>query len=922
MPTRARPLPSHVCHALVVAALFTLLFAWLFARPFIEHAYLIESDLFDSFLPRFLGTFSPWSSAEWGGYLYAAQSDHAPLYPVNAFFRWVVQSWNGYIVSAYVIAACGTYAYLYSLTRSRLAAAFAGATYALSEAMMERIAHINLVHEIAWIPVLFLVIDRMRASGSLRWVAVGGFTAGSMFLIGQPQLPLYACLAAAIYAVIGGVAGRAGRRYWLSIAGMFVLGSLLSAAKTFPQLEVSSVTARQFVSFDLFVSHSNTPAQMWSVLFPRIEHEGREAPTYVGVAGILLTLVALSLARRNWRVTFWLLVTLVGLVLGAGDATPLSVLAYKIPLYDRFRIVARHLALAAFGMAALAGFSVAALQRREVRGRGLAAALLIFTSVFVVGALALRTAPPDLLAASYAAVVVPQLAIAAAAAVACVAVAVRPGHRLPASALIVVAVFDLVHALPYGVSIGGLEAPVLAWQGTQPSVHVRRLSADLARLHQRLLSPFGTGADELVPAGYGRLWNVPLLGGFGQLLPARHSALAMMQVNGRVDPIVLTANPTLDLLAVKYLVLKGRDLEHGDPIERHGVLWSAEPLDVSVGEPECGQKYPRTVSYSLPADGLTAGLRLAWHLRCSEDVPQGRAVGTLRITSPQGVVFQQDIRAGVEIADQGLIDPDVRQRARHRAIDVFDAASPAPTYLLSVDLPAPTARARLEIQSTTAGWLELQRLTVVDDQGHQHPQHMPELVLQDEARWRRHDTIYTSATSDRTVDESSENEQPYVTFENLTARPRAWVTTEIVPLSERDQLRAAHFGYLPNGQRFDPRRMALVDAGPLAPRAWQGEASSRVTRATDGAFSIAVATTSGGFLVLSEGWYPGWQARVDGTAATIYHADVSLQGIVLPPGQHTVTFSLVSPAFQVGAATSVLALLTCAVLGLRAMLRT
>ena len=45
-----------------------------------------------------------------------------------------------------------------------------------------------------------------------------------------------------------------------------------------------------------------------------------------------------------------------------------------------------------------------------------------------------------------------------------------------------------------------------------------------------------------------------------------------------------------------------------------------------------------------------------------------------------------------------------------------------------------------------------------------------------------------------------------------------------------------------------------------------------------------------GVLVLTDAHYPGWVAELDDTPTTIHRADLSLRGVMLPPGDHKVTF--------------------------------
>jgi hypothetical protein len=48
--------------------------------------------------------------------------------------------------------------------------------------------------------------------------------------------------------------------------------------------------------------------------------------------------------------------------------------------------------------------------------------------------------------------------------------------------------------------------------------------------------------------------------------------------------------------------------------------------------------------------------------------------------------------------------------------------------------------------------------------------------------------------------------------------------------------------------------------------------------------------TSTGYLMLSDVWYPGWKAQIDGRAAPILRADYLFQAILVSPGTHQITF--------------------------------
>lgn len=60
-----------------------------------------------------------------------------------------------------------------------------------------------------------------------------------------------------------------------------------------------------------------------------------------------------------------------------------------------------------------------------------------------------------------------------------------------------------------------------------------------------------------------------------------------------------------------------------------------------------------------------------------------------------------------------------------------------------------------------------------------------------------------------------------------------------------------------------------------------------------------------GWLVLSDRFYPGWSARVDGRPAKIYKANVLVRAVRLGPGKHKIDFRFAPRSLAIGAAISV-----------------
>jgi hypothetical protein len=298
-PARSRRWASHpALHAALVLGPFAALYVWLFCRGIIEGTLLAESDLYEYHLPIFRAPLTLWSDFEFAGFPAFADPQNATWYPLHLLFARLVPSWTAYIVSAYVLGASFTYAYVLGMTRSRLAAAIGALGFALGGGLLARTAHAAILHSIIWLPLALLSVDRIRDSGATRFVAVGALGIAGCVLGGHPQFAVYSLYCVVLYAAVGGVAARARRSYYAAIVAMIAAGGLLAAIQLVPFAEASFETARIAVGFSQFVSHSTTLSELVTIpVLPALPHEGREAPLYVGLGVLVLALVGAS----KWR---------------------------------------------------------------------------------------------------------------------------------------------------------------------------------------------------------------------------------------------------------------------------------------------------------------------------------------------------------------------------------------------------------------------------------------------------------------------------------------------------------------------------------------------------------------------------------------------------------------------------------------------
>jgi hypothetical protein len=427
----------------------------------------------------------------------------------------------------------------------------------------------------------------------------------------------------------------------------------------------------------------------------------------------------------------------------------------------------------------------------------------------------------------------------------------------------------------------------------------------------------GTTRDAILPSGFARLWHIPVAGGYGPILLGNFQALATAGNNGDIRPELLALNDAaLDLLAVRYIVVRDDDFPPPPRFERSGLTWYEPALNMRIGRDDCGYPYRRATSIRLSGRAIDR-ISIVARLRCSEDVAQGTEVGSIQIAGADGVQGERRFIAGVDIADSALDDPRVRARAKHTpAANRFeDPELPPDVYTLNVELPAAVTDPTLRLTGEgTGGWLSIERLTVRESDSVPHPQSLVDLFLHDDRRWKEIRRIRTSPTTDRDRDEDDPGERGYTIYENLHALPRAWIVSRVKAYTDADALAAVRFGQLPDGSAFDAHSMAIVSAedGDRLEREYAaGDVNAQIEDIGDGRIEVTARSSAGGFLVLSETYYPGWQARVDGTVTPVRRVDYALQGVPVPAGTHTVVFEFVSRSRRAGAIMSIAGVIAC-----------
>ena len=146
-------------------------------------------------------------------------------------------------------------------------------------------------------------------------------------------------------------------------------------------------------------------------------------------------------------------------------------------------------------------------------------------------------------------------------------------------------------------------------------------------------------------------------------------------------------------------------------------------------------------------------------------------------------------------------------------------------------------------------------------------------------------------------------------LKNVDAFPRTWIVHRVMQASSPEDLQARM-----DDTAFDARSTGLLlESGPSV-QSCTGDELSQISQR--GANSVVINTRLNckGMLILSDVWYPGWVALVDGAPAHIYQPYSALRGVVLDQGRHRVEFHYRPISALVGAVMSILGIVgACAI---------
>jgi hypothetical protein len=936
--------------ALLVLPALILLF---FHRMAFSNLILARGDTFLYFYPYWAmasaalrdGRIPLWNPHIFMGVPFLANSQAGFFYPLN-WPLWLLlpvpYAASATILLHLTIAGWGT-----MLAGRRLlalewpAALLSGVAFALGGYLTAQIEHLNQLQGLAWLPWFFVALAPLANSGALpgsvfsrTTIAVAGLFALQL-LAGHTQTAFISGVAVVSWLLVVSVRQRdslrLARRAITLLLAAGTLSLLLAAMQLSPTLELTQLSSRQGgLPENEVLSFSWHPLHLARAMLPLYGQSlFTEYVTFLPLAILILALIGAWRWRTQPAIAAFLLLAIIALVLAFGRFTPVYWLLARLPGFNLFRVPARWLILYAFSAALLSGAGWQTIrlalggqdESRQVTKRAVRLAVFLLAGL-IAWSVAGRWLAGIILTGAEAPYESPSALTLA-------------GWTIELL-FVMASIWATVYAAGYSPLLS-TPLPVRARQtgraahGTFPILCRSPLSY---RLPPVVLNATGYGllllsgvvlfiASRALP--YNHL-TTPEAYFDWRPAPARLAAVSDCAV-----PAVACLDPTARFLSLSDTFFDPGDLSEINAlyagqldaaslytyivaikekeiiVPNLSMVFGLEAVDGFDGGVLPLRTYSQLMQLILPEEMTTADGRLREHL---DAVPEARWLDLFNarfvITDKVGDAWYE----GVYFDRQNPVSPIeepviIGHMPRFEATELWVLVEGEPGEivvettagrewkitgeLLQPGLyryawPEPALAQQIRILPCAESGCSVTGLTLVD---------------------HRDNTFHSLVAGNYRLIHSGDVK----IYENLDVLSRAFIVYDW-----RWTAGLAESVALMKPQTFDPRYEAtLVGNGPL-PAAVEGSGTAEILTYEPERVVLQVESNMPGLLLLTDSFYPGWEATVDGAPATIYAADALFRGVFIPAGTHEVAFVYRPYWFYLGPALSIIGFLLCVVL--------
>lgn len=838
-----------------------------------------------------------------------SQSSYLPTLLIMKIFPAVI-GYNLLLLLHYAAAGFFTYIYLKTLKINKAAAFIGGLCFMFFGFLSAHKGHNTMVSAAVWLPLILYFVERYFENRKLKYLFFSSLGFALSILAGYPAVSMYTGMIVLPYIIFRVLSinnyNTFSKKIGTIIASnsiIFIGALLLSAIIILPIIESLPFITRDKISYDFFSGYSFSLTDLPLLLFPYFY--GNDSPGYTpyfgpwnlteitGYMGILpLSFAFLSLIlwrKENRQIIFWSVIAASGFILALGDSTPLYRLMYHIPIYNLFRIPARNWFEVNFAVAILAGFFVhysATTKASKYFNRWTKILVLILImSILVIFGIAKIVQTSSIIKdtnklnlfientqLSSPAIYIPLLIIS----ISIIFILLIDRYFYKKLFLIFMVIFIFMDLFSFGHFYDNIYGEV-PFENREKNEIYNFLKADGTGKDFRVL-PLEVYEKELYP-NLNMIYGINVINGYGPIWLKNYKLLTSFEANG-IPPnyqLLISNSKVMSILSTRY------------------VLTADEKKMMFI------ESIMATTQNISPDNIINGFFQDGWNILQSSK--KDKEVVVLQSYNGKDVsIVQKNFK--LEKNENYMIFFEARSINLEEPLIVdfynmgYDTTEQERQFdyqVISKDFKNFYAVFNSGINPPENAYLRFFTLSKI-------PVEIKNVVL------TKVNSIYYWGSKQEGVyplyKKVYENKDKVAIYENMNFLPRARFVQNVTSVKNFDETNRI----LQTDIGFDPSIMALVENYHGSITLNPGEVITTDHEKND-ILKLSVETGGNSFLVLSDTWYPGWKAYIDGKETEIYKTNGMLRGIFIEgEGLHNVEFVFSPESYYIGFGISILTL--------------
>ena len=318
----------------------------------------------------FSGNFQLWNPLVQGGSFTIKDLQNQSLYLPGILIMKLFPNSLGYnflLLFHYTLAGFFTYLYLRKISLNKLASVIGGISFMFCGFLTAHKGHHAMLMTAAYLPIVLFFFESYISSKRFLFLFLTAFSFANSIFSDHTQISLYIGMVTLPYIAFRTFLYSENDkrsffyRFWQFILNstiIFLGGVLIASIQIIPILESLKYVTREKITYSFFESYSFPIKQLPILIFPYIfgthtpgfystSYYGKwnltEMTGYMGILPLFFSLFSILFYRKkNNQIYFWLGVVIIGFILVLGGETPIYKFLYHIPLYNMFRAPARN----------------------------------------------------------------------------------------------------------------------------------------------------------------------------------------------------------------------------------------------------------------------------------------------------------------------------------------------------------------------------------------------------------------------------------------------------------------------------------------------------------------------------------------------------------------------------------------------------